>query len=208
MREAVAGFNRIIKRCPKCKADGPKELVSQEGVLMALCPECQHVFHHERPWGCGTLLLTFLGIGIVGSLVWHWRSDISKLAPALSAVTHAPAPLPPAQPPPVEMPALSGPTESEPAVPPVNLRAERPAPQASAEARARAVKMFPDLARADSQLNRQFLQRYQIYLETRPEFFDDPEWPTALARDCALGRPMELPPPPPKLKGSTLLDKK
>ena len=59
--------------------------------------------------------------------------------------------------------------------------------QSSVEARARAVKMYPDLAKADPLINRQFHERYETYQRTSPEFFDNPEWPKKLARECALG---------------------
>jgi hypothetical protein len=51
-------------------------------------------------------------------------------------------------------------------------------------AQQRAVKLYPDLAVADSKLNREFLRRYKLYRKENPAYFNNPEWPTALAGEC------------------------
>ena len=67
-------------------------------------------------------------------------------------------------------------------------------------AQQRAVKLFPDLADPNSKLNQEFLHRCSQYKVLRPAYFDDPEWPTQLAREIQqeLGGPIapqkELPP--------------
>jgi hypothetical protein len=48
----------------------------------------------------------------------------------------------------------------------------------------RATKLYPDLAIATSKLNQEFVRRYRQYQKEKPAFFNDPEWPTALAREC------------------------
>jgi uncharacterized membrane protein YqaE (UPF0057 family) len=50
-------------------------------------------------------------------------------------------------------------------------------------AKRRAVTAYPQLGVANSPLNREFVRRYQEYQQTRPDYFDDPEWPTKLANE-------------------------
>jgi len=55
---AVAGFQKVVRKCPKCKTDGAKELVEgrrkrtwytfwllKKSNLEALCPNCGHTFN-------------------------------------------------------------------------------------------------------------------------------------------------------------------
>ena len=56
---------------------------------------------------------------------------------------------------------------------------------ATTSARDRAVRAFPDLVVADSPLNREFVRRYHLYLKEHREYFEDPDWPTKLARESA-----------------------
>jgi hypothetical protein len=60
-------------------------------------------------------------------------------------------------------------------------------PEASKES----AKMYPDLEKADSALYKELWARYHRYKDSKPHFFDDPEWPVALAKECAddLGIP-------------------
>lgn len=53
----------------------------------------------------------------------------------------------------------------------------------SSTARQRAIQLFPELAIASSPLNQEFLKRYRKYQSENIRYFDDPEWPTALARE-------------------------
>jgi len=56
-------------------------------------------------------------------------------------------------------------------------------------AQQRAVKLYPDLAVANSRLNREFLRRYQLYQKENPAYFHNPEWPTALAGESQATLP-------------------
>ena len=49
----------------------------------------------------------------------------------------------------------------------------------------RAMLAFPQLAVLNSPLNREFVRRYHLYLKDRREYFEDPDWPTKLARESA-----------------------
>ena len=52
-------------------------------------------------------------------------------------------------------------------------------------AQQRAVKLFPDLAKPGSDLNWEFVRRYKLYQSENPAYFNNPEWPTQLARESA-----------------------
>ena len=52
-------------------------------------------------------------------------------------------------------------------------------------ARARAVEHYPDLANPDSPLSEEFAARLTIYRIEKKEFFDTPDWPTRLAKECS-----------------------
>ncbi len=54
----------------------------------------------------------------------------------------------------------------------------------AATPQARAVLRFPDLAKPESVLNKEFVRRYRNYQSTNKGFFSDPEWPTKLATEC------------------------
>lgn len=47
----------------------------------------------------------------------------------------------------------------------------------------RAVQLFPDLGVTGSRLNREFLRRFTQYQKDNPSYFNNPEWPTQLARE-------------------------
>jgi hypothetical protein len=47
------------------------------------------------------------------------------------------------------------------------------------------VRAFPELAVANSPLNREFVRRYNLYRKENREYFEDPDWPTKLARESA-----------------------
>ena len=52
-----------------------------------------------------------------------------------------------------------------------------PLPVASPEAQRAAVTAFPELADANSALNREFVRRYEAYTKSDLGFFADPQWP-------------------------------
>lgn len=52
-------------------------------------------------------------------------------------------------------------------------------------ARDRAMLAFPQLAVLNSPLNREFVRRYNLYQKEHREYFEDPDWPTKLARESA-----------------------
>ena len=60
----------------------------------------------------------------------------------------------------------------------------RPSPFASAtEAQREAVRRYPSLSVAGSDLNLKFAARYRLYKQEHPEFFRDPSWPLTLAEE-------------------------
>lgn len=65
-----------------------------------------------------------------------------------------------------------------------------PAPMDVAGARQRAVTLYPQLGVANSRLNLEFRRRYESYQKTAPTYFDDPDWPSKLAKESkdALGK--------------------
>jgi len=56
---------------------------------------------------------------------------------------------------------------------------------ATTSASDRAVLAFPQVAVANSPLNREFVRRYNLYQKEHREYFQDPDWPTKLARESA-----------------------
>lgn len=66
-----------------------------------------------------------------------------------------------------------------------------PAPAEIAAAKQRAVSLFPQLSVPNSPLNREFVRRYNDYQVKAKSYFDDPEWPSKLAKECdeALKKP-------------------
>ncbi|MEO6754358.1 MAG: DUF4236 domain-containing protein [Chthoniobacteraceae bacterium] len=62
----------------------------------------------------------------------------------------------------------------------------RPLPtgHAADAAKWRAVALYPRLGVVDSPLNRSFVERVRRYQSEKPRIFDDPEWPTVIAREC------------------------
>lgn len=80
-----------------------------------------------------------------------------------------------------------GPTSK---VPPDSLstsaeHVKQPAPHFSsvAEAKKSAVQRYPELGIAGSRFNTQFVARYQLYQQTRPDYFKDNAWPLRLAEE-------------------------
>jgi hypothetical protein len=60
---------------------------------------------------------------------------------------------------------------------------------AEGPATARAIAAYPELAEPSSALKTAFVARHALYRKQRPAFFEQPDWPTALARECARGLP-------------------
>jgi len=50
----------------------------------------------------------------------------------------------------------------------------------------RAIQLYPDLAKSDSALNREFLRRVKAYQQDNTDFFKNPEWPTVLAKESKV----------------------
>ena len=50
-------------------------------------------------------------------------------------------------------------------------------------AQKRATAIYPDLAVRNSPLNQEFVRRYRQYQTTNRHYFEDPEWPTKLAKE-------------------------
>lgn len=82
------------------------------------------------------------------------------------------------------VPATPAPTPRAPATP-------RPVPNSAAaiQAQKRATLSYPDLARANSPLNKRFVEKVRAAQTERPEIFDDPEWPTILAKEARASLP-------------------
>lgn len=82
----------------------------------------------------------------------------------------------------LESPPHPSPTPS--AVPP-----PQPTPPPSqiitaAEAGKIAVQRYPELGVSGSKLNTEFVARYKLYQQTRPDYFQDTSWPLRLAEEC------------------------
>lgn len=167
-KAAIAGFNRIIKKCPHCGDKGPKELVGEGKHLKALCPACNRTFHHLGT-GIGRLFVGLIGVLVVIALLY------ATIAPQGEAPTQ-----------PTEEPVASAPVTKPTARAP---RAEALSGKDVEAAKQRAISLYPDIGRAGTPMNQEFVRRYQRYLAERPEYFDQPEWPTILARECAAAVP-------------------
>ena len=48
-----------------------------------------------------------------------------------------------------------------------------------------AILLYPDLGAAGTPLNKEFARRYNLYKASNPHFFDEPDWPIRLAKECA-----------------------
>ena len=121
----------------------------------------QEYLRKKNRKGC----LHYIGIGFIALLVISNLAERSQNStPSKSAETpraHASAPIAAIQ----ESPTL-------------------PAHDDDAAQR-RAVARFPELGKANSPLNAEFLRRYHLYRQNRPSYFQNPEWPTQLAEESA-----------------------
>jgi hypothetical protein len=68
-------------------------------------------------------------------------------------------------------------------VPPSSPATPKPSPANVEASKQRALAVYPQLAKSGSPLNREFVRRYQQYQHTRPDYFNDLEWPMKLAKE-------------------------
>lgn len=137
--------------------------------------------------GCLSLVVIVLAVGVViGAMQSGSRSSRSETK--TNAPRSTPGPLLTPQPttnrqiaPPASI-TNTAPTIPQPAV---SVRPLPTGPAAEA-AKQRAIARYPQLAVAGSALNRAFVERVQRYQRERPSVFDDPEWPTTIARECVV----------------------
>jgi len=75
---------------------------------------------------------------------------------------------------------LTGPTPANPATP-----TSTPSPRFATadEAQREAIRRYPELGVIGSKLNREFVARYKLYQQQRPEYFRDTSWPLHLAEE-------------------------
>jgi hypothetical protein len=106
----------------------------------------------------GSPLVAIIFLGAIGSVVW------------LDAIYGAVVVL--------AVPAIWG-LSSE-SIPGLHLN---PPPGDLRVALGRAVDLYPDLVVAHSTLNEEFVRRYQQYEKVKPDYFNNPEWPTYLAHE-------------------------
>jgi hypothetical protein len=107
----------------------------------------------------------------------------------IPAVTAPPTPQPVSTP----LRTMVAPSTPSPTPPPKSesprtSTAARPLPtgDAAEAAKLRAVARYPQLGIAGSPLNTAFLARVRQYQIENPQVFDDPEWPTRIARECVV----------------------
>ena len=60
-------------------------------------------------------------------------------------------------------------------------------PQMTHETEQEIRTLYPDLLNRDSALYKAMWKRYNEYQSTNPQFFDYPQWPKMLAKECAVG---------------------
>ena len=106
--------------------------------------------------------------GVIWALVAAFSSDQSAdTSPVTSA--REPAPTAISDPP--------TPTSSEPVRPQTHYFAT------AADAKQEALRRYPALGIAGSKLNTDFVARYKLYQQQRPEYFQDNSWPLRLAEE-------------------------
>ena len=119
--------------------------------------------------------IAFVFMLVVLSVVFlFWITNAAKkyspAAPQVAAATPA-LPVTRVAPTPVAKPIVVTPT-----APPLD--------EETKAAQRRAIELFPSLGVAGSKLNRAFVKRMRMYQHTEPEIFQNPEWPTIIAREC------------------------
>lgn len=113
-------------------------------------------------------------------------AEESSITPApLTFAVPSPTPAPTHPVPPPAAPAPEPPPEPAPTVH-VSTPVQPPAaPQfiTAAEAQRVAVQRYPELGISGSKLNTEFVARYKLYQQTRPDYFRDTSWPLRLAEE-------------------------
>lgn len=73
----------------------------------------------------------------------------------------------------------------------VSRMEESPEPRTVMTPQQLAINLYPDLAKPESALNKEFLRRVKEYQQSQKSYFSDPQWPTKLARESweAVGKP-------------------
>ena len=138
--------------------------------------------------GCLIMVLGVCALGLIGSLLPSSKNAPKQ--PAGKSVTTEKteterSPVPPQS---TVKATQSKATEiSIVEVKPPTVASPRPVPtgHAADAAKWRAVAIYPRLGIADSPLNKAFIQRVRRYQSEKPQVFDNPEWPTVIARECA-----------------------
>ena len=80
-------------------------------------------------------------------------------------------------------PKSNPPTAPTSATTPTAKPATKPRFATTDEAQREAVRRYPDLGVTGSKLNREFVARYKLYQQQRPEYFHDTLWPLHLAEE-------------------------
>lgn len=116
--------------------------------------------------GFGWVVLIAVGIIVVSFFFFTNPPPLPSTSTSISSASPAPI-------------SYAGPTPRGVATSPAS-----PTYVSSSTAQQRAVQLYPELAVANSKLNQEFIRLYHQYQRSNPAFFNDPEWPTTLAREC------------------------
>jgi hypothetical protein len=128
----------------------------------------------KSPSGFG--LVTIVAVGIIVVSFFFFKYSVPS-PPESSNISFAkPAPISSPRPAPI---SHAGPTPNG-----VPTSTPFPTLALSSTAQQRAMKLYPELAVPNSKINQEFIRRYHQYQKVNPAFFNDPEWPTTLAREC------------------------
>ncbi len=137
----------------------------------------------------------------------RFRAERKNVEPSLAKESRVPpipfavAPLPPTSTPAPPEPLVEAPSPvitippPKPPQPPPTPQPPTPEPlpkfATTAEAQRAAVQRYPDLGIAGSKLNTEFVARYKLYQQTRPDYFRDTSWPFRLAEELTQTPPSE-----------------
>jgi len=137
----------------------------------------------------GWIALLILGL-VIGIPVWIF---LNRNEAGTTRDTAVPVPKPA-----VTLPRISTPqfAESSPAIPqksstgmapstPIPAATAGSTPTSTAEAQRLALQRYPDLGRAGSAFNAEFLRRHNQLKTTNPSYLKDPAWPLKLADEVA-----------------------
>ena len=136
----------------------------------------------RRRSGCLTYgILGFLGMMIMAALNQGTHPG------SQSGTQGTPTPRPTSSPTPRSAPstyASGSPLASTSPVPFISLSPTVVTTPGNGEAaQRRAVACFPELGKANSPLNAEFIRRYRLHRLNSPDYFRNPEWPTELAEE-------------------------